>query len=191
MALNVRIDFENCYDAEPLSADLRLTKFETERIDNSNVLIGVLIGSQPQPLLPNVYNLAFGPMDGNNEIDDQVKVAHLDHSKMFSTIILSALTFLNANADKYLGIDGTNNARAYLYFRIIQRNYDILTQYFDIYGVKYYVRILRKTNDEDDGYPVDADDITAVPARITKGESVRPEKMYNYFIFRIAGQARE
>lgn len=155
MALNIRIDFENCYETEPVTADLRLIRFNSERTDYTTVQIGVLIGHQPQALLPNVYNLAFGPMDDNNEIDDQAKVAHADHSKVFSTIILSALTFLNNNPDKYLGIDGSNNARAYLYFRTIQNNYYILTQYFDIFGVNYYVRVLRKANDADEVYPVD------------------------------------
>lgn len=185
MALNIKVDFDNCYEAEPLSADLRLTRFETELTNDSKAAIGVLISSQAQHLLPNVFNLAFGPLDANNEIDDQAKLTHANHSKVFSTIIFSALTFLNANRDKYLGIDGSNNARAYMYFRIIQNNYDTLTQYFDIYGVKYYVRILRKTKDEDEGHPVDPHDITAVPARIEKGEIVRSEKMYNYFIFKI------
>lgn len=185
MALNIKVDFDNCYVTEPLSEDLRLIRFETELTDHTTAPIGVVIGNQPLHLLPNVYNLAFGPMDGNNEIDDQAILSHVDHSKMFSTIILSALTFLNANPDKYLGIDGSNNARAYLYFRITQNNYDVLTQYFDIYGVKYYVRILRKAKDTDPGHPVDAEDISTVLRRISKGEIVRAEKMYNYFIFKI------
>ena len=188
MALNIKINLEQCYDTEPLTADLRLSRFYTDLTTQTNVPIGISISNQPHQWLPDVYNLAFGPMGNENEIDDKAKITHVDHSKVFSTIILAGLTFLTNNPGKYLGIDGSNNARAYLYFRIIQNNYDALGQYFDMYGVKYYIRFLRKAKDTDKTYPVDSDDIQAIPEVIRQGERISSDKLYNYFIFKMNEQ---
>lgn len=185
MALNIKVDFENCYETEPVAADLRSVRFNSELRNYTTIPMGVVIAGQSHVLLPDVYNLAFGPLDNNNEVNDRLRITHANPSKVFSTIILSALTFLNNNPDLYLGIDGSDNARAYLYYRIIQNNFDLLSQYFDIFGVNYYVRILRKNMDSDDSHPVDIEDIRTVPTKITKGSVVRSEKMYNYFTFRI------
>lgn len=189
MALNIKIDFDNCYELKDISNDLSSSKFVADLIDDTKVEIGVLISNTPHTFLPDVYNLAFGPVDMNNAINDSAKLTHKDHSKTFSSIVLVALTFLTSNPDKYLGVDGSNNARAYMYFRIIQNNYALLSQYFEIYGVNYYVRILRKTKDSDASHPVDTDDIEAIPRPILQGEKIRNDKMFNYFIFRLKKEA--
>jgi hypothetical protein len=183
VALHVKIDLENCYELDT-STDFCTNKFYTELKDDGPMLLGVLISNQVHHFLPDVYNLSFGPINQDNEIDDQVGITHADHSKTFSTIVFSALLFLSNNNDKYLGIDGSNNARAYLYYRTIQNNYDYLAQYFVIYGVNYYIRVLRKVKDEDSSHPVDPEDIEAIPRVIKKGEEIRSNKLYNYFIFK-------
>jgi hypothetical protein len=182
--LNIKIDFNNCYEIEAISTDLTISKFNTVLKDRRCVAMGILISNQEHNLLPDVYNLSFGPIHHDNTIDDMARVTHADLSRFFSTVIFTALAFLTNNKQKYLGIDGANNARAYLYYRLIQNNYDTLTQYFDIYGVNYYVRILRKTKDSDDCYPFDPDDIEVIPMIIKKGKNIPPEKLFNYFIFR-------
>ena len=184
MALNIKIDFNNTYDIEAISTDLTLNTFTTELVDGSKVALGIKISNQVHSLLPDVYNLSFGPFEEDGTIDDAARLTHADHSKAFSTIMFTALAFLNSNPGKYLGIDGSNNARAYLYFRIIQNNYEELTRYFDIYGVNYYVRVLRKSKDTDQSHPWDVGDIKAIPQVIKQGEIIHPSKLYNYFIFR-------
>lgn len=184
MALNIKIDFNNTYDIEAISSDLTLNKFTTELSDGSHVPLGIRISNREHHWLPDVYNLSFGPFEEDGTIDDAARLTHADHSKAFSTIMLTALAFLTENPGKYLGIDGSNNARAYLYFRIIQNNYEELTRYFDIYGVNYYVRVLLKLKDTDESHPCDIDDIKAIPQVIRQGELIHPTKLYNYFIFR-------
>ena len=151
--------------------------------------LGIQISNTVHPYLPDVYNLAFGPLIDDIKIDDKAKLYHENHSKVFSTIIFTALAFLTENKQKYLGIDGSNNARAYMYFRCIQNNYDYLSQFFNIYGVNYYVRILRKLKDEDNSYPVDSNDLRAIPERIEKTVFIQSDKLYNYFIFNIKGES--
>jgi hypothetical protein len=139
VALNIKINLDDCYNIETLSGDLTLSKFETVLTDDSVVPIGILISDTPQAFLPDVYNLAFGPIDANGNIDDKIRITHKEHSKVFSTIVLAALTFLTNNPTRYLGIDGSNNARAYMYYRCIQNNFWYLAQHFDISGVNIYV----------------------------------------------------
>jgi hypothetical protein len=185
MGLNVKINFDDCYDIIDSRADLKLHKFNTILSGGDKLTLGISINEQPHHLLPDVYNLAFGPIDDNNNIDDSVQIKHENLSKTFSTIVLTALTFLNENPATYLGIDGSNNARAYMYYRCVNNNYNYLTKYFKLFGVNYYVRILRKTNDEDQFCPVDNNDLLAIPSEISFGEFIPSDKLYNYFIFKL------
>ena len=185
MALNVKINFDDCYEIETLSNDLSLSKFYTILKSGEEIPLGIQISNTVHPYLPEVYNLAFGPLIEENRIDDKAKMHHDNHSKVFSTIIFTGLAFLSENKEKYLGIDGSNNARAYMYYRCIQNNYDYLNQFFNIYGVNYYIRVLRKLKDDDDSYPVDNNDIRAIPEKIVKSVLIAPDKLYNYFIFKL------
>ena len=87
------------------------------------------------------------------------------------------------NPDHYLGIDGSENLRAWYYWRFVQRNYDYLSDYFDMFGLKYYVRISRFGKYQYDN-PFDFEDIQPQPDRIVKMDGW-PKQMYNYFIFRL------
>jgi hypothetical protein len=185
MGLNVKINLENCYDIIESREDLKLHRFNTVLKDGQIKTLGVSIGETAHPLLPDVYNLAFGPIDDNNTINDKIEIPHENLSKMFSTIILIALTFLAENPDSYLGIDGSNNARAYMYYRCINNNFDYLSDFFKLFGVKYYVRILRKKNDDDQHYTADTEDTIAIPNEIKKGVVIRSDQLYNYFIFKL------
>ena len=185
MALNVKINFEERYKIDTVSDNLSSSSFQTILKDGSNVQLGVQISDEMHPLMPDVYNLAFGPLNEQGEIDDKAKLAHANHSKVFSTILFAGMTFLTENDNTFLGIDGSNNSRAYLYYRCIQNNFDYLAKYFKIYGVNYYVRILRKEQEEDQASPIDCENIIALPQLIKAGEHIPHDKLYNYFIFNI------
>jgi hypothetical protein len=175
MALNIKIDFDERYTTRPVN-DLNYSIFETELTNGEKKQLGIKISMEEHYLMHDVYNLAFGPLGENNEIDDVVKLNHKNHSKVFSTIVFEALTFLAEHPDRFLGIDGSNTARAYMYYRCIQNNYDFLSSHFLIYGINYYIRILRDgTLDES---------ILYIPNLIKKGELISCTKLYNYFIFR-------
>ena len=183
MALNIKIDFDDCYPIKILNNSFSLSTFTSVLQTGEAVPIYINISDEPHPLIPNVYNLAFGPFGLNNQIDDKVKLCHQSYSKLFSTIVFTGLSFLERNTGKFLGIDGSNNARAYMYYRCIQNNFEYLNQHLNIYGVNYYLRILRKLKDEDDCLTFDEEDIIAMPQTINKNGFVKYEKLHNYFIF--------
>ena len=178
MALNIKIDFENRYDTLPVDY-LKFSVFETELVDGPPVKLGIKISSDEHPFMRDVHNMSYGPVDEANQIDDQAKINHLNHSRVFSTIVFEGLSFLTQNPEKFLGIDGSNTARAYMYYRCIQNNFDYLNAYFVIYGVNYYLRMLRDGTQE-----YENDDFLPIPKLIEKGEALKPSKLYNYFIFK-------
>lgn len=184
MKLGLKIDFDDTYDIENISSDLREFQFNTEVAGGGLVTLTVKIFNNYSPFIPEVYNLAFGPLKEDGEIDDKCAIEHKNYEKAFSTILFGALAFLNTNEGQFVGIDGSNTVRAYLYYRMLQTNYDYLSQYFKLFGVKYYVRLLRgKTNG--DSYIADNQDLTNIPHKILKGERVLIPKLYNYFIFNL------
>ena len=132
MAVAVKLDFDNPYNIEPVSEDLRISTFRTELQDGTQIPLKVEVSSEPHELLPNVFNLAFGPTNDKGKIDDKAELSHKDYSKVFSSILLTGLTYLANNKNHYLGIDGSNNARAYLYYRFLQKNFDYLDKFFKI-----------------------------------------------------------
>jgi hypothetical protein len=184
MAVAVKLDFDNTYEIEPLTEDLRVSTFNSELKDGSSVFLRVEISSQPHALLPSVFNLAFGPKNLNGEIDDRAEITHKDYSKVFSSILLAGLTYLTDHTDQYLGVDGSNNARAYLYYRFLQRNFEYLDRFFEMYALKYYVRISRFGKNQYDN-PFDFNDVVPMTDRIRKGMVIMSNLMYNYFIFKL------
>lgn len=178
MSVAVKLDFDNPYNIEPVSRDSRINFFQTELQDGTQIPLKVEISSQPHELLPGVFNLAFGP------VNDKAELPHKDYSKVFSSIHVIGLMYLTKNKDHYLGIDGSNNARAYLYYRLLQKNFEYLDQFIKIYGLKYYVRISRFGKNQYDN-PFDFKDILPGTDRITKDMRLNPEFMYNYFIFNL------
>ena len=184
MVLNVKINFEDVYNPDSISDDLRITGFTTELEAGANRPLKVAISNEVHELLPYTYNLAFGPLKADGKIDDKVELTHQDYSKVFSTILLSAFTYLKEHPDHFIGVDGSDNRRAYLYYKLLQRNYDYLNKHFDIFGIKYYVRISRPRKRQYDN-PFNFHDIKPAPVKIVKGKMLSHDEMYNYFTFRI------
>src|SRR6218665_417948 len=114
------------------------------------ILLKIKIKNLENQLLPNVYNLSFGPIEENGEINDEVRCHHKDADRVFSTIILFALTFLQMNRHATIGLDGSKDARAYLYYRMFISNREFLCQFFIPLGVDWYVRLLRNLTVEAD-----------------------------------------
>jgi len=185
MGLNIKINIDDCYTVETIKQDYSISKFNTILEDKQAVPMGVFISEQPHFLMPDVHNLSFGRINEENKlINDTDKLTHQNHSKVFSTIVLAAASFLKKNELKYVGIDGSNNARAYMYYRCLLNNLDYLNDLFIVRGVNYYVRVLRKLKDSDEFHAIDANDSIVMLKEINKPENIAYEKLHNYFIFK-------
>lgn len=129
--------------------------FYSEIEDSTDVLIKIEISPYGDPLLPNVFNLAFGPLSASGEIDDTAKINHQNKNKVFSTILLFSLVYLQSSPDVVIGIDGSNDVRAYLNHRMFLTNREYLNEYFITIGVDWYFKLLRDNTVEMDegGFP--------------------------------------
>lgn len=178
----IKIDLDDTFDVTTVSEDLTRFTFNSELKDYSVVELHVLISEHPDPLLPGVHNLAFGPLGDDNEIDDKINLRHQNVNKVFSTVLLFAITFLeNYNNENYsIGIDGSNEIRASLYHRMFRYNYDNLSDTIVTVGVDWYVKLLRNGTDierDSDGIPL----FKPRPEPFDLNRS--PRDLYRYYLF--------
>ncbi|KFF07849.1 DUF6934 family protein [Chryseobacterium luteum] len=148
----IKINLEDTYEPISISDDLTEFIFHSELNSGESKDLYVRFYDYEDPFLPNVYNLAYGPLDEHGKIDDTIKLQHKNINKLFSTIIFFVITFLDTNKDKKIGIDGSDDTRAYLYHRMFISNHEELNDLVVIIGVDWYVKLLRNGNVERDQY---------------------------------------
>ena len=139
----------------------------------------MLISENPINYLPNVYNLAFGPPDELGAINDSIRLNHSDINLVFSSILIYAVTFLSGKTDTYIGIDGSNDTRAYLYHRICKFNHKELSAMIVPIGVDWYVRLLRNRDIERDKHGKPLFKPRPEPFDLKRN----PIDLYRYYIF--------
>ncbi|MFC0780119.1 DUF6934 family protein [Flavobacterium sp. HJSW_4] len=139
----IKINLENTFEATYVGASFDQYIFESVLKDDTIIQLKVKFTNIAESLLPNVYNLAFGPFDTSGKINDSINLKHKDSNKVFSTIILFSITFLKNNPRMTIGIDGSDDLRANLYHRMFRFNYKDLQDFLVIIGVDWYVRLLR------------------------------------------------
>jgi hypothetical protein len=183
MVRNIKINFDDIYDIRDITEDHRNSEFTSILRDGKLIPIYMQISNETHELMQDVYNLAFGPLKGRR-IDDKAELAHFDYSKVFSTILFNALTYLTKNPTHSVGIDGSDNRRAYLYYHLLQRNFDYLSKYLSMAGLKYYVRITRFGKFQYDN-PFDFTDIIPGVVPIQKDTELPWDLMFNYFMFKL------
>lgn len=138
----IKINLEDTYEPIYINDDLTEFIFNSELKTEESINLYVKFYNFNDPFLPDVYNLAFGPLDENGEINDKIKLPHKDLNKLFSTILFFIITFLDTYKNRKVGIDGSDDTRAYLYHRLFLTNYNELDDLI-IIGVDWYVKLLR------------------------------------------------
>ncbi len=84
----------------------------------------------------DIYNLAFGDIDENNEIDDYSITDNKDMPKVLATIAFIARVFLEKYPQRTIIFRGSTAERTRLYRMAIGNNLDELITLFDIFGVQ-------------------------------------------------------
>ncbi|WP_436488440.1 DUF6934 family protein [Chitinophaga sp. ARDCPP14] len=177
----IRINFEDTFEPIEVATDLTDIKFYSRLKNGKLILLKIEIRPLTDPLLPNVFNLAFGPLNEEGKINDEIKVNHSNIGKMFSTVLLFALSFLRKNNSSTIGVDGSNDIRAYLYHRMFQTNKKYLCDVIITIGVDWYVRLLRNNTVEKDnlGFPF----FKPKPEQFDYQRSTKD--LYRYYMFHL------
>ena len=181
----IKIDFDDTYEPIVLGKDLSFMTFYSPDKDGSDILLKIKVSPLGEPLLPNVFNLAFGPVLENEDIDEQARITHVNLNKLFSTILFFSLNFLQANPDFSIGINGSDDVRAYLYHRMFQTNRQSLNDIFETAGVDWYVKLLRNDSIETDeeGYPLFKPRLELFDYNRRSGD------LYRYYVFYLKQKA--
>lgn len=175
----IKLNLNETYKHHSVDEDLLNMTFYSPGIDQSNTLIKVELRPYPDFQLQNVYNLAFGPLNEKNKLDDTAKIKHADTDKMFSTVLVFGLMFLQKYPGLRIGLDGSSDSRAYLYHRMFQTNRDHLNEYFVALGVDWFVRLLRNGNVERE----ENGSAFFKPRPELFNYERTPHDLYNYYIF--------
>lgn len=83
---------------------------------------------------PNVFNLGFGDVDENGEINDTVITNNHDSRKVLATVALTVLKFYEKHPDCYVFVTGSTKTRTRLYRIGITNNLAEIGNDFDLYG---------------------------------------------------------
>jgi len=154
----IKINLNDTYEASFVSSDLKKFTFYSELKDDTQIDLEVVITEHPDPFLADVFNLAFGSIKQDGGIDDGAILKHKNVNKVFSTVLLFAISFLKFHNRKAysIGIDGSNETRAYLYHRMFRYNNEHLSKAIVSVGVDWYVKLLRNGADIErdvEGFP--------------------------------------
>jgi len=87
--------------------------------------------------LKNVYNLAFGDIDENGEIDDYRISDNGDRNKILATVVNVLDDYTKKYPERWIIFSGSTKERTRLYRMAVGLNLEELSRKFDIYA---YVR---------------------------------------------------
>jgi hypothetical protein len=83
---------------------------------------------------PKVYNLAFGDVTEDGEIDDVNVTNNQDRNRIIATVALTMKKFFESHPEKEVQIQGSTDARTRLYRMAISKHRDDFGRSFYIYG---------------------------------------------------------
>ncbi|MBX3254913.1 MAG: hypothetical protein KF862_12290 [Chitinophagaceae bacterium] len=84
--------------------------------------------------MPGFFNLAFGDIDENGEIDDYSISDNGDRNKVLATVAYAVEIYLNKYPDRWVYFRGSTLERTRLYRMAIGLNLEELSLKFDIYA---------------------------------------------------------
>jgi hypothetical protein len=84
--------------------------------------------------MPNIYNLAFGDLTENGDIDDYSISNNGDRNKILATVANAIAMYTQKYPKRWILIIGSTESRMRLYRMAIGLNFDELSLLFDIYA---------------------------------------------------------
>lgn len=112
--------------------ELNVTEFYSQG-KNGSVLMRVIFSETD---IPDVYNLGFGCVDENDEINDLAVSDNGDRNIILATIYDIVMGYTERYPDRIIYFKGSTPSRTRLYRMAIGMNLDELSEQFLLYG--YY-----------------------------------------------------
>ncbi len=118
------------YKERSVKDDLSVTSFYSH--GSKGAILKRVVFSETE--LDNVYNLAFGSVDENNEIDDSTISNNGDRDKVLATIVSIIKEYTEKYPERWIIFRGNTRARNRLYRMAVGLNLEELSENFLIYG---------------------------------------------------------
>lgn len=84
---------------------------------------------------PYVFNLSFGDVDVNGEINDTIVSNNGDSQKVLATVAMTVFKFYEEHEDAYVFVTGSTKARTRLYRMGIANNLEEIKNHFHVLGL--------------------------------------------------------
>ena len=84
--------------------------------------------------IPNVYNLSFGDIKENGELDDLTISNNGDRNKILATIVKVVVEYSYKFPDRFIFFQGSTEQRTRLYRIAVSLNLEELSEIFEIYA---------------------------------------------------------
>ncbi len=117
----------------PFKADSNLTSFTFESKRASTSITKLVEFSLIQG---RVYNLAFGDVDEDGELNDSVISDNKDMELVLATVMSIVIVFFETYPDNVVFFTGSSRSRTRLYQIIIRKEYHSLSERFVIEGIE-------------------------------------------------------
>ena len=114
----IQVDFEDTYAVTNCDEELMSATFVAELVNEDIAVMKICFDQYETGLAFDVFNITFGPVNSSGAINVLAKIRHEHLDRLFSTILLQILYFLKRHPSATVGMDGSTEARAYLYHRI-------------------------------------------------------------------------
>jgi hypothetical protein len=101
--------------------------------DGCNGKIPKRVQILPTPI-PNLYNLSFGDIKENGELDDLIISNNGDRNKILATILKVVVGYTYKYPDRYIFFKGSTEQRTRLYRIAVSLNLEELSEMFEIYA---------------------------------------------------------
>jgi len=120
------------YEVYTFTVDASRQMFEFDSIGSLGCIRKkIAFGPTERPL---VFNLAFGDVTENNEIDDFSVSNNGDRNKILATVVSVIDRYTVFYPDRWIYIKGSTIERTRLYRMVISIHLEELTEKFEIYG---------------------------------------------------------
>jgi hypothetical protein len=84
---------------------------------------------------PAIYNLAFGDLLPDGQVDDHIKNDNKDRNKVLATVAATVFEFTARNLEKFVFFTGSTPERTRLYRIALAINLEELCKDFEIFGM--------------------------------------------------------
>lgn len=116
-----------------LKAETKFTRFEFISEGPKGAIVKLI--EFQETTNPDVYNLAFGDFDPENqEMDDLSVSGNGDTEKVLATVVKAVYVFFSKHPEVFVYATGSTKARTRLYRMGITRFYDQIKKDFYLYG---------------------------------------------------------